>query len=194
EAEEQDDTAPKKPRGRPRKEPKVVDVEESPPAEPKELKEIPNNPLPYLKRDVSPEEAEAEAQDEANEAHESQEPKKSEDGLQLAPSVIEKMKNAKTPREAFMHMERYAFQGQGHHMKKLTQEFCPEYFEKGYALYQIPESALIVMIKKVTGIKMKAVEDTPKCKAKGCKNTLTEPEAEHNDGMCHEHYVPKEDE
>ncbi|MDD5010218.1 MAG: hypothetical protein PHC68_17675, partial [Syntrophorhabdaceae bacterium] len=41
EAEEQDDTAPKKPRGRPRKEPKVVDVEESPPAEPKELKEIP---------------------------------------------------------------------------------------------------------------------------------------------------------
>jgi hypothetical protein len=154
------------------------------------LKVIPNDPLPSTKSprgrpkaeksqhydpetQDNPHESEPEAEPEqVKEATEK--PPKTEDGLQITPSVIEKMKNAGTPREAFEIMEKYAFQGQGHHLKALVKQSCPEFFDRGYSIMMIPETALIAMIQKATGMKMKAVEKTHKCKSKGCKNQLTE--------------------
>jgi phage recombination protein Bet len=163
------------------------DAEEEPTPE---LKVIPNDPLPSTKKprgrpkaDTSqhynpetqdnPHESEPQAEPEqVKEATEK--PPKTEDGLQITPSVIEKMKNAGTPREAFEIMEKYAFQGQGHHLKALVKQSCPEFFDRGYSIMMIPETALIGMIKSATGLNMKAVEKTHKCKSKGCKNQLTE--------------------
>jgi hypothetical protein len=175
---------------------------EEPEPETQELKVIPNDPLPSTKKprgrpkaDTSqhynpetqdnPHESEPQAEPEqVKEATEK--PQETEDRLQLAPSVIEKMKNAETPRNAFEIMERYALQGQGHHLKALVKQFCPEFFERGFSIDQIPESALIVMIKTASGLKLKAVEKTLKCKTKGCKNTITEPEKDLHKGVCWE--------
>jgi phage recombination protein Bet len=163
---------------------------EEPEPETQELKVIPNDPLPSTKKPRGRPKAEAsqhynpETQDNPHESEPQAEPEqvkeatekppKTEDGLQLAPSVIEKMKNALTPREAFEIMVKYAFQGQGHHVKALVREFCPEYFERGYSTTQIPETALIAIVKKASGLVLKSVEKTHKCKSKGCKNQLTE--------------------
>ena len=102
-------------------------------------------------------------------------PSKTEDALQLSPSIIARMKASESPRDAFEIMNSYAMQGQGHHIRALVRNFCPEFFERtGYSTDQIPESAMIDMIKSATGLDMKAVEKTHKCKSKGCKNQLTE--------------------
>lgn len=158
----------KKPRGIPKAEsqhynPETQDNphESEPEAEPEEDKGY--KPRKEATRDIPEQVKEA-----------TEKPPKSEDGLQLTPSVIEKMKNADTPRQAFEIMEKYAFQGQGHHFKALVREFCPEFFDRGYSIMMIPEPALIAMIKSATGLNLKPIEKTHKCKSKGCKNQLTE--------------------
>jgi phage recombination protein Bet len=162
-------------------------TEESP-----EPKATPCDPLPYLKEkkprgrpkaEVS-QHYNPETQDNPHESESEAEPEQVKEGtqespkfkceVQLTPSVIEKMKNAGTPREAFEIMDKYAFQGQGHHFKALVREFCPEFFDRGYSIMMIPESALIKMIKSATDLDMLHVEKTHKCKSKGCKNQLTE--------------------
>jgi len=175
-----------------------------------ELKVIPNDPLPYLKEKKPRGRPKAEVKEETPESDDDKgynprkeatrepeaEPEQVKEAtqeapgfkgeLQLLPSVIKKMEGAESPRMAFEIMNNYAFQGQGHHLKALVKNFCPEFFDRGYSTDQIPETALIDIIKCASGLVMKAVEKTPKCKSKGCKNLMTEPEKELHKGVCWE--------
>jgi len=166
--------------------PETEETEEKPSPE---LKVIPNRPLPYLKRDISPEEGEAEAQAEhaENDPADAQE---SSSDLQLPPSIIQKVEAAQNAREAFAIISKYAMtEGQGHHLKKIRDEYCPQYYDEGYADWMMPESAVIQIVKKASGIKKAKAEKTPTCTEKGCKNKLTDPEAVKRDGKCKDHFT-----
>ena len=127
----------------------------------------PRNPMPYLSGDDNPE----------------NEPETPDNELQIPPSIIEKVKDM-TPREAFGEVTNYAIQGQGHLLRKLVVAYCPEYYECKMESWQIPESAIIVILKITTGLKFKKTEKTPKCNGANCDAKITEPEAEHHDGKC----------
>ena len=127
----------------------------------------PRNPMPYLSGDDTPE----------------NEPETPDNELQIPPSIIEKVKDM-TPREAFGEVTNYAIQGQGHLLRKLVVAYCPEYYECKMESWQIPESAIIVILKITTGLKFKKTEKTPKCNGANCDAKITEPEAEHHDGKC----------
>ena len=110
---------------------------------------------------------------------------KSEDVMQLPPSIMDKIKACTTAREAFTLIDKYTFSdGQGKYLKRLVDEYCPQYNVDGFAKFMIPESAVIVIVKEASGVKFKKSETTPTCKNKGCKNKMTEPEAEEHDNVC----------
>jgi hypothetical protein len=71
-------------------------------------------------------------------------------------------------------------------LRELIKEIYPPYEPGTMYPYNIPEEAIIEIVRRVSGITLKSKEKAQKCK--DCGNEITEPESEEQDGLCLKHW------
>lgn len=93
------------------------------------------------------------------------------------------------PRKAFVRILDKAFHMEADgEVRQMVKEFFPEYERGKHYPMHIPEKAIIQVIEKVCGVKLKSTERMSTCKTKDCKNKITKPQKEEEEGMCLEHF------
>jgi hypothetical protein len=85
-----------------------------------------------------------------------------------------------SPRAAYGKIQEHCFRtNQSDKMNKMVMDVVPD---AGDYSYHISESACAKMVRDITGMNLKLIEKTPKCKT--CDNITTEPEAIEQDSLC----------